>query len=148
MGFKDPRDPRDPWAWRNTWTGEARTSYDELWVVIPLVALVSVICFLLLLPLMVYKFCPFMMNKKFKDCFEKFLQVLHDVGKEKTLKNTNEVSFDNPSFVRPSYHHVEQGQGGQKLPIHLRSSTRSLRKKEYERKRRTRSCPQRREHAI
>ncbi|CAD5211843.1 unnamed protein product [Bursaphelenchus okinawaensis] len=128
MGFIDPRDPRDPWAWRNTWTGEARTSYDELWVVIPLVVLVSIVVFLLLLPLIVYKMCPVLMPVKFKRRFETFMQVLHEIGKEKALKTTNEFSFDNPSFVRPNLHQVESGTSQQKVPVHLRASTRSFKK--------------------
>lgn len=63
MGFKDPRDPRDPWAFRSTWTGEVRTGYDELWIVIPLISLLVILAFLLILPLMIYKTCPTILNK-------------------------------------------------------------------------------------
>ena len=57
MGWKDPRDPRDPWAWRNTWTGEARTDYAELWIFIPLIVLLSICAIGLLIPIFIHMYC-------------------------------------------------------------------------------------------
>lgn len=55
--YKDINDPRDPWAWRNSWTGEARTDYAELWVVIPLILGLFLFALMLLLPLFIYMHC-------------------------------------------------------------------------------------------
>lgn len=55
--YKDINDPRDPWAWRNQWTGQARTDYAELWIVIPLIVGLVLLALLMLLPLFIYKYC-------------------------------------------------------------------------------------------
>ena len=57
MGIKDIRDPRDPWAFRDVWTGEARTDYAELWIVIPLIALLVLLAILAVIPLFIHAYC-------------------------------------------------------------------------------------------
>uniref|UniRef100_A0AC34Q3K3 Uncharacterized protein n=1 Tax=Panagrolaimus sp. JU765 TaxID=591449 RepID=A0AC34Q3K3_9BILA len=97
MGWKDPRDPRDPWAWRNTWTGEARTDYAELWIVIPIIVILVILAILALIPIFVHMYCrsacPF---PGFWLFFDRFLQVLHELG-NKTQRN-DPSSFTNPAF--------------------------------------------------
>ena len=57
MTWRDINDPRDPWAWRNVYTGEARTDYAELWIVIPLTVILILLALLALIPLYIHKYC-------------------------------------------------------------------------------------------
>ncbi|KAI6234135.1 hypothetical protein M3Y99_00848100 [Aphelenchoides fujianensis] len=96
MPFRNINDPRDPWAFRETWTGEARTSYEELWIVVPLAVGLLLVAFLLLLPLLVHKWCRRRLARAFWRLFDKFLRVLHEIGKKKVLQEGSANSFDNP----------------------------------------------------
>ncbi|KAI1727472.1 hypothetical protein Ddc_04777 [Ditylenchus destructor] len=108
-------DVRDPWAWRNTWTGEIRSDYAELWIVIPLIVGFLFLAFAMVLPLFIYKYCRQACPcQKCCEFFERFLAVLHQIGREKDLgrrrgrKRTVATSFENPAFDPLSVSNIPQ----------------------------------------
>uniref|UniRef100_A0A914PMM0 Uncharacterized protein n=1 Tax=Panagrolaimus davidi TaxID=227884 RepID=A0A914PMM0_9BILA len=97
MAWKDIHDPGDPWAWRNKYTGEARTDYAELWIVIPLIVLLVLLALIAVIPIFIHAYCRSACPcPSFWSVFDNFLQVLHDYGRKNTTAGNN--SFENPAF--------------------------------------------------
>ncbi|KAI6184484.1 hypothetical protein M3Y97_00601300 [Aphelenchoides bicaudatus] len=145
MPFFDVKDPRDPWAFRNTWTGEIRNSYEDLWIIIPLIVCLLIIALLMILPLFIHMYCRSACPcKGFFRWFDRFLLVLHNIGREKVLRNTKEYCFENPTFNPATVTDLEQNRPEQPkniVPSHLRSSVRYYKKRPTKQIRRSRSLP-------
>uniref|UniRef100_A0A7E4VAU5 Small integral membrane protein 3-like n=1 Tax=Panagrellus redivivus TaxID=6233 RepID=A0A7E4VAU5_PANRE len=152
MAWKDPKDPRDPWAWRNTWTGEIRNDYSELWIVITLIVMFVIAAFLCLLPLLIHAYCRSACPcPSFWSFFDRFLQVLHELGrKSKTPRDPESFvnpAFD-PTFIDPTLAnnnlrkpHVRK-LGPENLS-HLRHSVRTQKSSRLASINRSKSCPPR-----
>uniref|UniRef100_A0A0K0EIS9 4Fe-4S ferredoxin-type domain-containing protein n=1 Tax=Strongyloides stercoralis TaxID=6248 RepID=A0A0K0EIS9_STRER len=77
-------DPRDPWAWRNKWTGESRYGNDDLWIWITLCVLLIILAIIAISPLLMLKYCRGSCPcDAFFNWFEKFLYKLHYLGRKK-----------------------------------------------------------------
>ncbi|CAJ0920017.1 unnamed protein product, partial [Mesorhabditis belari] len=108
------QDPKDPWAWRNTWTGEIRNSYDDLWIVIPIIVLVTVFAMLFLIPILIHRYCPHCFpGRVWCRWFESLLFVLGQISREKEEKR---IERKRPTRAHPRAHsapnfhdHVEYG---------------------------------------
>uniref|UniRef100_A0A914E4E7 Uncharacterized protein n=1 Tax=Acrobeloides nanus TaxID=290746 RepID=A0A914E4E7_9BILA len=128
--YRDINDPRDPWAWRNKWTGPIRNDYTEFWIVIPLSIGLLLLALIVILPLFIHQYC-----RQICPCqslcmlFDRFLHVLHEMGREKDECATQRY-FENPAFDQ---HHMS---------CEPKTSTRST--KEFRRPlSRSKSCPPR-----
>uniref|UniRef100_A0A0N5CH48 4Fe-4S ferredoxin-type domain-containing protein n=1 Tax=Strongyloides papillosus TaxID=174720 RepID=A0A0N5CH48_STREA len=79
-------DPRDPWAWRNKWTGESRYSNDDLWIWVTLCILFVILAIIAISPLLIIKYCRGSCPcDSFFNRFEKFLYTLHNLGNKKKI---------------------------------------------------------------
>ncbi|KAI6196561.1 hypothetical protein M3Y94_01124200 [Aphelenchoides besseyi] len=137
MPFRDIHDPRDPWAFRNTWTGEVRTSYEELWIVIPLIVLLTLCALGLIMPLIIHKYCRGAFPcPRFWRLFDRFLRVLQEIGKEKVMVD----GFDNPAYA-PAQNSQDVEMARPRNLMSLRSSVRYVRKTGRDKVNRSRSCP-------
>lgn len=58
MAYRDINDPRDPWAFRNKWSGSPRNDYLEFWIVIPLGVGLLLLALLCIAPLFIRRQCP------------------------------------------------------------------------------------------
>uniref|UniRef100_A0A0N4ZM23 Uncharacterized protein n=1 Tax=Parastrongyloides trichosuri TaxID=131310 RepID=A0A0N4ZM23_PARTI len=77
-------DPRDPWAWRNKWNGEGRYGNDDLWIWITLCVLLIILAIIAISPLVILKYCRGSCPcDGFFNGFEKFLSILHNMGRKK-----------------------------------------------------------------
>ncbi|RCN28794.1 hypothetical protein ANCCAN_25458 [Ancylostoma caninum] len=57
MGQRSVYDPHDPWAFRNTWTGEIRNSYDDLWIWVTLIVGLTMLALCILVPVLIHIYC-------------------------------------------------------------------------------------------
>ncbi|KAK6736581.1 hypothetical protein RB195_019337 [Necator americanus] len=84
MGQRSVYDPRDPWAFRNTWTGEIRNSYDDLWIWATLIIALTIIAVCILVPVLIHIYCR---DACFRfdscRCFEQLLTVCYTTSWEK-----------------------------------------------------------------
>ncbi|ETN78261.1 hypothetical protein NECAME_02967 [Necator americanus] len=84
MGQRSVYDPRDPWAFRNTWTGEIRNSYDDLWIWATLIIALTIIAVCILVPVLIHIYCK---DACFRfdscRCFEQLLTVCYTTSWEK-----------------------------------------------------------------
>ncbi|WKX96750.1 hypothetical protein Q1695_012863 [Nippostrongylus brasiliensis] len=57
MGQRSVYDPHDPWAFRNTWTGEIRNSYEDLWIWVTLIVGLTALALCVLVPILIRIYC-------------------------------------------------------------------------------------------
>ncbi|KAH7698990.1 hypothetical protein AAVH_33911, partial [Aphelenchoides avenae] len=106
MPFWDINDPRDPWAFRNTWTGQTKAGYDDLWIWITLSVGLLFLAMCLLMPLLFHQCCRGVCPEFLCIPFDRFLAVLHEMGREKDAGKLATVTFTNPaaiSFTNPTF---------------------------------------------
>ncbi|KAL6735520.1 hypothetical protein Aduo_005956 [Ancylostoma duodenale] len=119
MGQRSVYDPHDPWAFRNTWTGEIRNSYDDLWIWVTLIVSLTMLALCILVPVLVHIYCKdacFCLDSC--RCFERFLSVCHTMSWEKRERSrrrgrsrrncSNEIEDRLPATQKEQHRHHEQ----------------------------------------
>uniref|UniRef100_A0AC35TK34 Uncharacterized protein n=1 Tax=Rhabditophanes sp. KR3021 TaxID=114890 RepID=A0AC35TK34_9BILA len=82
--YIDINDPKDPWAWRNKWNGDARNGMDDLWIWVTICVCLAFLTFLAILPLLLLKFCRGVCPcNSFFNCFEGMLSQCSKMGERK-----------------------------------------------------------------
>ncbi|CAI4233407.1 unnamed protein product [Auanema sp. JU1783] len=88
MGQRSVYDPRDPWAFRNTWTGEIRNSYDDLWIWFTLIVGITLVALLFLIPILIHRYCRVEgMCPNWCSCFDRTLSVVKEMDNERLSRN-------------------------------------------------------------
>ncbi|EYC12735.1 hypothetical protein Y032_0046g1395 [Ancylostoma ceylanicum] len=94
MGQRSVYDPHDPWAFRNTWTGEIRNSYDDLWIWVTLIVGLTLLALCILVPVLIHIYCrDACICLESCLCFERLLSVCHTMSWEKQQRSRRRRRF-------------------------------------------------------
>ncbi|XGW08456.1 hypothetical protein V3C99_011074 [Haemonchus contortus] len=110
MGQRSVYDPHDPWAFRNTWTGEIRNSYDDLWIWITLIIGLTLLALCILIPVLVHIYCRDCCQcLPWCRCYDRLLSVCYTMSweqreqsRERRRQKSQQIDFEEPYNVPSS----------------------------------------------
>ncbi|KAK6023183.1 hypothetical protein OSTOST_11092 [Ostertagia ostertagi] len=88
MGQRSVYDPHDPWAFRNTWTGEIRNSYEDLWIWVTLIVGLTLLALCVLIPVLIHIYCRSLCRcLPWCRCYDRLLSVCYTTSWEQRQRS-------------------------------------------------------------